>query len=166
MRAPAWTAVVVVSVLATSACASSHSEAGLSSTTKTDAIPLHESTYGPLPQAVRTFIHSTLERGTPDGPIHEIDVYGRGSRGGLVKASSGDIVGTTPKEQKERFYLFVSRGRFVCRGCSGPAGSKPPRGTIETRVWSPAEKVTDFGIGNHLPAAASRLPRLAVIELS
>lgn len=55
---------------------------GLSSTTKTDAIPLHESTYGPLPQAVRTFIHSTLERGTPDGPIHEIDVYGPGSRSG------------------------------------------------------------------------------------
>jgi len=57
----------------------------------------------------------------------------------------------SPREAKERFYLVVLHGRFVCNGCSGPAGHKPPHGTIETHVWS---------------AAVSRLQRLATIRLS
>lgn len=73
-----------------------------------------------------------------------------------MRASSGDIVGTTPKEQKERFYLFVYRGR-----------RDPSRLGARSRRGSGRQpQVTDFGIGNHLPAAASRHPRLAVIELS
>ena len=72
----------------------------------------------------------------------------------------------SPREAKERFYLVVLHGRFVCNGCSGPAGHKPPHGTIETHVWSAAEGSTDFGIGSSLPAAVSRLQRLATIRLS
>lgn len=107
-----------------------------------------------------------IKNGPPDGPVRRIDVYGPGSRAALVKASSGDIVVESPREQKMRFYLVVLHGRFVCNGCSGPAGAGPPHGTIETRVWSPAEGGTDFGISNSLPAAMSRLHRLATITLS
>jgi hypothetical protein len=49
---------------------------------------------------------------------------------------------------------------------SHPAGTKAPRGTIETHVWSPTAGVTDTGIGDHLPPAVSQLHRLAVIHLS
>jgi hypothetical protein len=43
---------------------------------------------------------------------------------------------------------------------------KPSHGTIETHVWSPSEKAGDFGIQNSLPAAVSRLHRLATITIS
>ena len=72
----------------------------------------------------------------------------------------------SPGELKQRFYLVVLHGQFVCNGCSGPAGRKPPQGTIETHVWSSAGGSTDFGIGPSLPAAVSRLNRLAVITTS
>ena len=168
MRAFVCAAVLVASVLATSACGGGRPEPGGFSTTngtKTDAIELHESTYGPLPQSLQNFIRS-IEAAPSDGPVNEIDVYGPGSRVALVKASSGDIVTESAREQKEAFYLVVLHGTFVCHGCSVPAGARPPRGTIETHVWSQAEGSTDFGISNGLPAAMSSLHRLAVIALS
>jgi hypothetical protein len=162
MRALACAAVVIA--LGTSACASSHARSD-PSTTKTDAIQLHASGYNSLAPPLRNFVRSIIAAPS-DGPINEIDVYGPGSRAALVKASSGDIVVMSPREARQRFYLIVARGQFVCDGCSGPAGHKPPHGTVETRVWSRAEGGTDFGIGGGLPAAVSRLHRLAVIKLS
>ena len=93
-------------------------------------------------------------------------MYGPGSRGALVKASSGDIVYPTGREATMQFYLIVAHGDFVCRPCTGPGGMKPPHGTIETHVWSPSEKAGDFGIRDSLPTAVSRLHRLATITLS
>ena len=102
--------------------------------------------------------------GSPDrSAVRRIDVYGPGSRIGLVRASSGEWVQTTRREKKARFYLIVLHGRFVCGSCSGPANAKPPHGTIETTVWSPVFGGTDFGLSSRLPAAVSRLHRLAVI---
>jgi hypothetical protein len=98
--------------------------------------------------------------------VNEIDLYGPGSRRALVKASSGDLVVESPRERKQSFYLIVLHGRFVCDSCTGPASAKPPHGTIETRVWSPVAGGTDFGFGHSLPAAVSRLHRLAKITLS
>jgi len=126
---------------------------------------VHASGYNSLTPPLQNSIRSRMAAST-DGPINEIDVYGPGSRAALVKASSGDIVVMSPREARLRFYLIVARGRFVCDGCSGPAGHKPPHGTVETRVWSRAEGGTDFGIGGGLPSAVSRLHRLAVIKLS
>ena len=155
-------AVVIGCALGVSACASSHSARNQSST---DAIELHESGYGSLPPPLQNFIHSTIAT-EPSGEMSEIDVYGPGSRAALVKASSGDAVLESSGELKQRFYLIVLHGNFVCTGCSGPAGAKPPQGTIETHVWSRAEGSTDFGISHGLPAAVSQLPRLATITLS
>jgi hypothetical protein len=163
MRALACVAVLVACALATSACAGGHPST--TGGTKTEAQHPHETSSGSLPASLKNFIHSTIA-GPGDGPISEIDVYGPGSRAALVKASSGDIVYPTARETTMQFYLIVFHGHFVCTGCSGPAGHKPPQGTIETRVWSPAEGGTDFGIQDSLPTAASRLNRLAVITLS
>ena len=167
MRVPTGIAVVVATALATSACGGSHSAHSQPPTTAatTDAIQLHELTYGRLPQSLQSYLRS-IEAGKTDGPVNEIDVYGPGSRAALVKASSGDIVYESAREQQESFYLVVLHGQFVCRGCSGPAGHKPPQGTVETDVWSPAEGGTDFGIGNGVPAAVSHLHPLAVITMS
>jgi hypothetical protein len=162
MRALVCAAVVIASALASSACGGSHSSHNQAST---DAIRLHESSSKSLPPPLQNFIHS-IEAGSPDGRVHEIDVYGPGSRAALVKASSGDVVMEGANEAAQRFYLVVVHGHFVCRGCSGPAGHKPPHGTIETHVWSRTEGSTDFGISSSLPPAMSQLHRLAVIRLS
>lgn len=166
MKGLACAAVLAMSALGTSACAGGHFGSDSSTGTKTDAIQLRESTYGTLTQPLRNLIHSTIKTGSPDGPVNEIEVYGPGSRAALVKASSGDVVVESARERKERFYLIVLHGHFVCNSCSGPARGKPPHGTIETRVWSPVAGGTDFGISNNLPAAMSRLHRLAAITLS
>lgn len=163
MKALACAAVLIASTLGMSACAGGHSGSNQSST---DAIQLRESTNGPLSQPLRNLIHTTIKTGSPDGPVNEIEVYGPGSRAALVKASSGDVMVESARERTERFYLIVLHGQFVCQSCSGPAGAEPPRGTIETRVWSPAAGGTDFGISNSLPATMSRLHRLATITLS
>lgn len=162
MRALACAAAVIASTFAASGCASSHVAHQQSST---DAIRLHESGYNQLSLKLQNFIRSTI-RDSPDGHVTEIDVYGPGTRAALVKASSGDVVYPTGREATERFYLIVSRGNFVCQECSAPAGAKPPQGTIETHVWSPVAGSRDFGIQSTLPAAVSRLKRLAVIQLS
>jgi hypothetical protein len=162
MRALACAAVLSASVLGTSACASGHSGSNQSST---DAIQLHATGYNSLPPSLQHFVHS-IEAGAVDGTVNEIDVYGPGSRAALVKASSGDVVTESPGESKQRFYLIVLHGQFVCTGCTGPAGAKPPHGTIETHVLSSTGRPTDFGLGSSLPAAVSQLHRLATITLS
>jgi hypothetical protein len=163
MKAVVGAAVLIAIALGTSACAGSHSGRNQSST---DALQLHESTDGSLPQPLRNFIHSIKTAGPPNGPVNQIDVYGAASREALVRASSGEFVAESPRELKQRFYLIVLHGHFACDACSGPAGAKPPHGTIETHVWSPAEGSTDFGISNSLPAAMTHLHRLATITIS
>ena len=168
MRTLAGTAVVAAIALSTSACAGGQAAHHVSATiagTKTDAIQLQETGYNALPIPLQNFIRSLIAS-PGDGPANEIDVYGPGSRAALVKASSGEVVVGSAHERKERFYLIVLHCHFVCRGCSTPAGGEPPRGTIETHVWSQAEGSTDFGIGNRLPAAVSHFHRQAVLTLS
>jgi len=91
-----------------------------------------------------------------------VEVYGPGSRRALVKASSGDLVQKIAAERKG-FYLIVLHGHFVAG--SHPAGTKAPRGTVETQVWSAKEGVTDTGISNRLPAAVSRIKGPTVVSI-
>lgn len=145
--------VLVVATLALSACGGSHA------VTVTDAAPGPAHTT--LPAALVRLIHSfSADKGVSG---RRVVVYGPDSRYQLVKASSGDLVGKSARERRG-FYLVVLHGHFV--GFSHPAGTKAPRGTIETQVWSAAEGVTDTGIGDRLPAAVSGLHRLAVVSLS
>ena len=155
MKALTCSLVLVAMALGTSACAGGH-----------------ESTYGSLPRPVRNFVQSTLKTRPNAGHVHEVDVYGPGSRTALVKASSGDWVAESAREARERFYLIVLQGHFVCTGCgSAPRmlarPGKPPQVTIETLVWSPAVgHSTDLGLSDSLPAAMSRLHWLGTVTLS
>jgi hypothetical protein len=162
MRALACVAVLLATTFGVSACASSRAGQNESST---DAIQLHQSGYNALPLPLQRFIHS-IEAGDVDGTVNEIDVYGPGSRPALVKASSGDVITPGPGELKRRFYLVVLHGNFVCGGCTGLAGAKPPHGKIETHVVSSTGRSLDFGIGSSLPPAVSQLHRPATITLS
>ncbi len=119
-----------------------------------------------LPKSLRSFVHSTMSDSTKDNRIDSINVYGPGSRTALVKASSGGIVYPQGNEVNDTFYLLVLHGHFNCLSCSAPARGKPPTGTIETRVWSPQEGSTDFGISGSVPSAVAKLHQLAAITAS
>ena len=145
--------VLVGATFALSACGGSHAF------TITDAAPgaVHTTLPAPLVKLIHSF---SEDRGVSS---KRVLVYGPDSRYQLVKASSGDLVGKSARERKG-FYLIVFHGHFV--GFSHPAGTKAPRGTIETQVWSATEGVTDTAIGDGLPAAVSSLHKLAVVTLS
>jgi hypothetical protein len=153
MKTLTGVAVLVGATLALSACGGSHA------ITNTDAAPgpVHTVLPAPLVKLIHSF---STDRGVSS---KRVVVYGPDSRYQLVKASSGDLVEKSARERKG-FYLIVLRGHFV--GFSHPAGTKAPRGTIETQVWSAMEGVTDTGIGDRMPAAVSYLHRLAVVTLS
>jgi hypothetical protein len=157
MRALACAAAVIACAPAASGCASSYAAHQHSST---DAIGLHELGYDQLSQPLREFVRSTVAQGS----VTEIDVYGPASRTDLVRASSGDVVFQSPRQQRKPFYLIVLHGHFVCGGCHGPMGAKAPEGTIETYVWSHGASALDFGLSNNLPAAIYLLNRPAVIQ--
>ena len=147
--------VLVAATLALSACGGGHKVVTI--TDHQAPGPVHPALPAPLVKLIHSF---STERGVSG---KRVVVYGPYSRYELVKASSGDLVQKIPRERKG-FYLIVLHGHFV--GFSHPFGAKAPRGTIETQVWSATEGVTDTGIGDRLPAAVSRLHRLAVVNLS
>jgi hypothetical protein len=145
-------AVLVAALFALTACGSSHRAV-------TEQAPAQQLTR--LPAPLVKLIHSiSKDRGVSG---KQVVVYGPGSRYLLVKASSGDLVQKTASERKG-FYLVVVHGHFVA--FSHPAGTKAPRGTIETQVWSATNGVTDTGISDRLPAAVFRLHRVAVVSLA
>jgi hypothetical protein len=113
-----------------------------------------------LPAPLVTLIRSFSEDRSVTAK--RVEVYGPGSRRALVRASSGDLVQEIPAERKG-FYLIVLHGHFVAG--SHPAGTKAPRGTVETQVWSAKEGVTDTGISNRLPATLSRLKGPALVSI-
>jgi hypothetical protein len=143
-------AVFVAATLALSACGDSHA------VTITDAAP--GSVHTTLPAPLVKLIHSF--RTDSSVTANRVEVYGPGSRRALVRASSGDLVQKVAAERKG-FYLVVLHGHFVAG--SHPAGTKAPRGTVETQVWSAKEGVTDTGISNRLPAAVYRLKGPALV---
>lgn len=155
MRLVGRTALLAAIALSASACGGSHGVA-----TKKAHLHFPSTLSTSLVSYVRTVVKSS------DGTVSSVDVYGPGSRAGLVKASSGDVVVESAKEKAMRFYLVVLKGSFVCTGCSGPAGSKPPHGTVETYVWSAEESGTDYGIGNSAGPGVSQLRRVATIAVS
>jgi len=62
------------------------------------------------------------------------------------QAAGGDIVNSN-----QPVYELVLRGRFVCHGCSRPAGAPVQRGTVLTVTVDRATfEITDFGLGNRL----------------
>jgi hypothetical protein len=138
-------ALLVAAALALSACGSSEA------VSIPDAAPgsvLHTTLPAPLVKLIHSF------RTDSSVTANRVEVYGPGSRRGLVKASSGDLVQKVAAERKG-FYVLVLHGHFVAG--SHPTGTKAPSGTVETQVWSAAEGVTDTGISNRLPAAVYRL---------
>jgi hypothetical protein len=119
----------------------------------------------PAPLVRRLAIEARgMARSLGDPSVKTAQVYGPDSRYLLVKASSGDLVQKLAGERRG-YYLIVLRGRFVCRGCSRPPGSKAPRGKVATEVWSPKAGETDFGVGNR-PVARSHLRGPAVVRVS
>ena len=147
-------ALLLVVMLAASACGSGQRATATSGP--------HGAAYHSLPPSLRVFIRFTLAKPV-NGPTHEIDVYGPGTHAALEKAAMGDIV--NDPDPKKDFYLIVEHGRYVCGACS-TNGGPPPRGAIETSVWSARRGETDGGIGSKLPAAMSRLHPIAVLTLS
>jgi hypothetical protein len=141
MKMLTGSAVLVAATLALSACAGGHKV-----TVRTGSKLVHLALPAPLLKLIHSF--------RTDRSVTAFEVYGPGSRRALVKASSGDLVQKIPAERKG-FYLIVLHGHFVAG--SHPAGTKAPRGTVETQVWSAKEGVTDTGISNRLPAAVYRL---------
>ena len=154
MKMLTGSAVLVAAMLALPACGGSHA------VTITDAAPgsvLHTT----LPASLVRLIHSF--RSDSGLTANRVEVYGPGSRRELVKASSGDLVQKLEAERKG-FYVIVLHGHFVAG--SHPQGTKAPRGTVETQVWSAAEGVTDTGISNRLPAALYRLNSPTLVRVS
>lgn len=152
MKRSARAALLAVVVLAATACTGGHKPGP------------HATGVSSLPKPVRKQLQSYVRaarHSTADTSVQTIEVYGPGSRTALVRASSGDVV----EKSKGQYYLFVLHGHFICTDCSGPAGAKPPHGTIETYVWSPTAGGTDFGIANSLTPAISSLHRLALMTL-
>jgi hypothetical protein len=140
--------VLIAAALALSGCGGSHS-----------ATTLPPSLVKQLAAEARG-----LTKGLGDPSVKTAEVYGPDSRSALVQASSGAVIPRTG--DRKRFYLIVVQGNFVCDSCRGPAGSKPPKGTIATSVWSiKAGHSTDFGLSHTLPRAMSTLGRPAVISL-
>ena len=146
-------AVLVAATLALSGCGAGHRVVTI---TDHNPGPVHTTLPAPLVKLIRSF--------SSDGGVtaKRVEVYGPGSRRALVKASSGDLVQKVATERKG-FFLIILHGHFVAG--SHPAGTKAPRGTVETQVWSAAEGVTDTGISNDLPAAVYRLKGPTLVAL-
>lgn len=137
--------VLVGATLALSACGGSHK---VVTTTDHNPGPVRTALPAPLLKLIHSFSKDS------NVTAKRVEVYGPGSRRALVKASSGDLVQKIAAERKG-FYVIVLHGHFVAG--SHPAGTKAPRGTVETQIWSAKEGVTDTGISNRLPAAVYRL---------
>jgi hypothetical protein len=153
MKMLTGSAVLVAATLALSACGASRRVVTI---THQAPAQQHTALPAPLMKLIRSF---SRDSGVT---AKRVEVYGPGSRRALVKASSGDLVQKIAAERKG-FFLIVLHGHFVAG--SHPAGTKAPRGTVETQVWSATEGVTDTGISNRLPAAVYRLkgPTLVAI---
>lgn len=158
MKITTRSAVVVVAGLALSACGGSR----MATVTSRDIV--HTTLPAPLVERLAAVARGTA-RSLGDPSVKTAQVYGPDSRYVLVKASSGDVVQKLARE-RSGFYLVVLHGHFVCESCSGPAGAKPPRGTIATEVWSPKAGGTDFGLSHRLSAALSHVEGPAVIQVS
>lgn len=143
--------VLVAATLALSACGGSHRVVADQA-----SVQQHTTLPAPLVKLIQSF---STDRSVT---AKRVKVFGPGSRRALVKASSGDLVQKIAAERKG-FYVIVLHGHFVAG--SHPAGTKAPRGAVETQVWSVKEGVTDTGISNRLPAAVYRLkgPTLVAI---
>lgn len=121
-----------------------------------------------LPASVQKRIAAQARRTArflSDPTVATATVFGPSSRVALVRAASGDLVRETARQRRERFYLIVLRGHFVCRTCSAPPGGKLPRGRIATLVWTPSQGVTDLGVSNRLRPSISHLGTPTILNL-
>jgi hypothetical protein len=70
----------------------------------------------------------------------------------LLSATPGD---TVSDRRHVQVYLVTIRGRFVCNVCTGPSGSKAPRGRyISLVVDAKTFNGMDYGIGPKRPPVA------------
>jgi hypothetical protein len=78
---------------------------------------------------------------------------------------------TTPNRRKGRYYVIVTRGRFVCKAfCSPPPARNgrpaPARHySIASRPWSPTTGNNGLGLSNKIAASLSELGRPTLISL-
>jgi hypothetical protein len=163
-------AAVGIFALTASACGSGHS-----STAPTVSVAKLSAT-APIPAlaklspAVRRAVEREIrlnKHPSKYSTVNRIEVYGPGSLSALEAATDPGSSGPpeTPQERTTRYYVTVLYGRFVCVMCHG-LWTSPPRGTVETFVWSPTPVgETAFGLMHHLPRAVSRLHRLIRIKL-
>ncbi len=81
-------------------------------------------------------------------------------------AENATYPGSSPPDPANpRAYLLAIRGHFVCHGCLGPPGAKPPRGRFAYNIWVPGQGVSDFGLQPRIPSALSKLGRIVTLRL-
>ena len=114
-------------------------------------------------------------------PLAQLVALAEGSASGLndPRVNTALVVATTkhaaenwmapgaisPGSANPRVYLIVLSGRFICTGCSYPAGAKPPRGRSAQSIWVPGQGVSDFGLTQRVPGGLDKLGRVVKIDL-
>jgi hypothetical protein len=119
-----------------------------------------------LPPSLVKQIRAAVRKPSPISGVlstKSVEVYGPASHTALEKASSGS---SESLHYSGDWYLIVRRGHFA-GNLPVPPGAKEPRARIAMEVWSPkATTGQAFSFANRLPAAVTRLPGHAVIDLS
>jgi hypothetical protein len=70
----------------------------------------------------------------------------------LNAAENATYPGSEPPDPANpRAYLIMLRGRFICNSCSGPAGSKAPRGIFAYSIWIPGRGSPAGGLQPRVP---------------
>jgi hypothetical protein len=144
--------LVVFAVLACAACGGGGTR---------DAAPSHA-----LPPSLVKQIQAAVRQPSPISGVlstKTVEVYGPASHTALEKASAGT---SESLHYAGDWYLIVRRGHFA-GNLPVPPGAKEPKARIAMEVWSPkATTGRAFSFANRLPAAVTRLPGHAVIDLS
>ena len=119
-----------------------------------------------LPPSLVKQIQAALRKPSPISGVlstKTVEVYGPASHTALEKASSGT---SESLHYAGVWYLIVRRGHFA-GNLPVPPGAREPKARIAMEVWSPkATAGQAFSFANRLPAAVTRLPGHAVIDLS
>jgi hypothetical protein len=158
--------LLVLVALSASACGSGHPSTAPTIAPKEVAATHPVPSLAKLPPELRKVVEHALRANKHPSKysrVNAIEVYGPGSLDALDGATEGQQVAETP-HHRGHYYVTVLYGHFICIMCHGLWRS-PPRGTVETMVWSPILGGSSFGLMRKLPRAVSQLHRLIRIQL-